>query len=237
MAVNKEFRGFSEAGLAFYSQLARHNNRAWFAEHKDVFEQEVLAPARYLGQALAKTAPGLHAEPKVNRSLFRIQRDIRFSADKSPYKTHLGLWLWEGQGPRMDCSGFYSHLEPPRLMVAAGMYMFPKRLLAPYRQAVADAKLGPALAPGLRQGLYELGGQHYARVPRGFDPGHARAELLRHNGLYVFHDSDMIDELRSPALVDWCRRRDLAMVPAHRWLLDLSQRHLPEIDPGPWPVL
>ncbi len=245
MALRGKFKGFSQAGLDFYAQLARHNRREWFAEHKEVYEREVLEPARALvddlGRSLAKVAPGLHAEPKVNRSIFRIQRDIRFSADKSPFKTHLGLWLWEGEGPRMECSGFYFQMEPPRIMVAAGMYVFPRRLLGPFRQAVADDKLGPALTralqPGLSQGLYDLGGRHYARVPRGLDPGHPRADLLRHNGLYVFHESGFIEELHSPALVEWCRERYAAMVPMHRWLRELCQSHLPEIEPGPWPDL
>jgi uncharacterized protein (TIGR02453 family) len=244
MSSRYRFQGFSPAGLDFYPRLAANNDRQWFTEHKELYEREVLTPARDLvedlGLALAPAAPGLHADARVNRSLFRIQRDVRFSADKSPYKTHLGIWLWEGDGPRMDCSGFYFHLEPPRLMLAAGMHMFPKHLLGPFRQDAADAKLGPALVkalnPGLKQGLYQVGGQHYVRVPRGFPPDHPRADLLKHNGLYVFHDAGMIDELRSPALVDWCAQRLLAMVPVHRWLLELTKRHGADAADKAWPV-
>jgi uncharacterized protein (TIGR02453 family) len=232
MALASKFQGFSPKAVEFFGQLASHNSRAWFEEHKAFYEEQVLAPARSLvedlGQALAKAAPGLHAEPKVNRSLFRIQRDTRFSADKTPYKTHLGIWLWEGEGPRMECPGFYFHLEPTNAMVAGGMYMFPKRLLPHYRQAVAGEKTGAALAKSLatiaRRGAYTLGGLHYARLPKGFAPDHPRAALLRHDRLYLFQETPLPAELHSPALVDWCATRFREMLPLHRWLLEFVRR-------------
>jgi uncharacterized protein (TIGR02453 family) len=232
MTGNGKFQGFSPRAVDFFGQLASHNSRAWFEEHKALYEEQAQAPARALvedlGQALAKAAPGLHAEPKVNRSLFRIQRDTRFSADKTPYKTHLGIWLWEGEGPRMECPGFYFHLEPPQVMVAAGMYMFPKRLLPFYRQAVAEQRTGAALAKALatitRRGDYTLGGQHYARVPKGFPADHPRADLLRHDRLYLFQESPLPTELGSPALVDWCAQRFKDMLPLHKWLLEFVRK-------------
>lgn len=232
MSARGKFTGFSRQAVDFYAELAVHNSRAWFDERKALYEEQVLAPARALvddlGQALAKAAPGLHAEPKVNRSLFRIQRDTRFSADKSPYKTHLGLWLWEGEGPRMECPGFYFHLEPPHVMVAAGMYMFPKRLLPFYRQGVAEERTGAALAKALaaiaRRGDYTLGGLHYARVPKGFPADHPRADLLRHDRLYLFQESPLPEEVGSAALVGWCAERFRDMLPLHKWLLEFVRK-------------
>jgi uncharacterized protein (DUF2461 family) len=74
-----------------------------------------MKPARQfvlaMGEQLRQIAPGVHAEPEVNRSIFRIHRDTRFSKDKTPYKTNLELLFWEGEGHRMECPGFYSTLR------------------------------------------------------------------------------------------------------------------------------
>jgi len=79
-----------------------------------------------MGEKLRPLCPGINAIPKVNKSLFRINRDTRFAKDKSPYKTNLGILFWEGQGKRMESSGFYFHLEENLLMIGCGMYKFPK---------------------------------------------------------------------------------------------------------------
>ncbi len=231
MHAQSSFQGFGQGSVDFLAQLARHNQRAWFQERKELFERELLAPARALvedlGRRLQDLAPGLHADPRVNRSLFRLQRDTRFSADKSPYKTHLGLWLWEGNGGRMECSGYYFHLEPPNLMLAAGIYLFPRHLLGAYRQDAVDQRRGPALAQAVaevRGRGYEVGGLHYQRPPRGVDPGHPNAELLRHNGLYGFQEMPIPPELHSSELVDFCFQRYLDLTPLHQWLVEMTLR-------------
>jgi uncharacterized protein (TIGR02453 family) len=233
VAETERFRGFTPQTVKFFEELPRHNSKAWFEERKPLYQREVLDPSRSLvvalGERLAKLAPLLNADPRVNKSLFRIFRDVRFSKDKSPYKTHLGLWLWEGPGPRMECSGFYFHLEPPTLMLAVGMHLLPKFLLAPYRQAVADPKLGPALARAVakvRKAGYEVGGMKYKRVPRGFDPEHPRAELLKHDGLWAAYETDIPRELYTADLPSWCLPHYRAMLPLHQWLLELTVREM-----------
>ncbi|MFH1091891.1 MAG: DUF2461 domain-containing protein, partial [Pseudomonadota bacterium] len=199
------FAGFPEDCLAFYRELARRNNREWFEAHKKDFDRQVMVPAREfvaaMGQKLKTISPGLIADPRVNRSLFRLQRDTRFSPDKTPYKTHLALWFWEGAGPRMECSGYYFHLEPNRLMLAAGIYLFPKGLLEAFRERVAHPRQGAALARAVaeaqKDGQYHLGGQHYKKTPRGYDPAPKNAELLRHNGLYLWMDQEPPPALHS----------------------------------------
>jgi len=125
MAEKKGFNGFSGRTVEFFKELAVNNNKVWFEEHRQDYETYVLKPARSfiegMGQLLSSVSPGVHADARVNKSLFRINRDTRFSKDKSPYKTHLGIWFWEGDGPRMECSGYYFHLEPHKLMLAAGI--------------------------------------------------------------------------------------------------------------------
>jgi len=229
MNVNEQFEGFSPECIDFYRDLTKNNETGWFNSHRDDYDRYVLEPSRQfvlaMGDRLYTLAPGIVADPKVNRSLFRIHRDTRFSKDKSPYKTQLALWFWEGTGPRMECTGFYFHLEPDRLMLGVGIYMFPKPLHEKYREWVVDSKRGKALVKAIGKVAdcgYAPGGKHYKRVPRGYDSGHERAEYLLYNGLYAGIDMDVPEELFSTDLVNYCFMHFEKMLPIHKWLLDLT---------------
>lgn len=232
MAELSGFSGFPRAAVSFLEDLAQNNDKAWFEKHRGVFEEKVLAPARSfvleMGWRLKELSPEIIADPRVNRSLFRLNRDTRFSRDKTPYKTHLALWFWEGPGKRMECSGYYFHLEPPELMLGVGLYCFPEPMLKEYRRSVVHPRHGPALARAIRQvsrkGPSSLGGRHYKRTPRGFDPQDPNASLLLHNGLYAAVWSAIPPELYSSALVDYCFERFKDMSPLHHWLLALTRR-------------
>src|SRR5213083_2262987 len=140
------FEGFPPEGLHFLAGLAEHNEKAWFDEHRGEYERGLLEPARdfveAMGVELEAVHPGVNADPRVNGSIMRINRDTRFSKDKRPYKTHLDLWFWEGEGPSRGCSGFFLRLEADRLGLGAGMHRFEQEALAGYRRAVDDAGRG-----------------------------------------------------------------------------------------------
>jgi uncharacterized protein (TIGR02453 family) len=228
------FSGFSKKTVTFMRALAAHNNREWFAAHKSEYEAEVLEPAkafvRAMGERLQRLSPEIKAEPRTDGSLFRLFRDTRFSPDKSPYKTNLGIYFWEGPGSRLECSGYYFHLEPPTLMLGGGLYIFPRPLLDRYRRAVADPDYGAELAAIVKKITarpgFTLGGEHYKRVPvpssgifrTGQDTDPAISRLLRHAGLYAGCETPIPPELHSAALVDYCWERFKPMEPLHRWL-------------------
>jgi uncharacterized protein (TIGR02453 family) len=186
MTSSPTFSGFPKQALSFFRELGQHNTKTWLDQHKEMYEQQVMVPARDfimdLGLRLKKIAPGVQADPRVNKSLFRLNRDIRFSHDKTPYKTHLGIWLWEGIWPRMECSGFYFHLEAPRLMLGVGLYAFPKDLLETYRQSVVHPLHGPALNKAIAVvKKYKdcfIGEPHFKKTPRGYDAQHPNAGYL-----------------------------------------------------------
>jgi uncharacterized protein (TIGR02453 family) len=232
MSAGEGFTGFPRATLSFYRGLKRSNDKLWFERHRGAYEEQVLAPARAfveaLGRRLRRIAPRVHADPRVDRSIFRIHRDTRFSPDKRPFKTHLGLWFWEGDGPRMECSGYYVHVEPPRFMLGVGLYIFPRHLLQEYRASLIDARHGASFTRMLRQierhGCYRFGGEHYRRVPRGYDPDHRHASYLRFNGLYAGIEGAIPPDFHTAAWVDHCERHFRAMHPVHRWLLPLTRR-------------
>ena len=227
-----QFNGFSKQTVEFLKKLAQNNNKQWFAEHKSDFEQHVMVPARdfveAMGDRLRKIAPGVVADPRTDKSIFRIYRDVRFSKDKSPYKNHLGIFWWEGNRPKMDCPGFYFHLEPPNLLIGVGNHCFSKPLLQAYRDFAVDPKHGPALAKAIKdvtkKGDYEIGVKHYKKTPRGYDPNHRNAELLLHNGLTAATMEKIPKELYSKELIDYVFARFKDMAPIHKWLLSMIQR-------------
>ena len=119
------FDGFSPETLRFLRQLKGNNNREWFLAHKDIYEQKVKAPMTELvldlGQAMKQVAPELVVDPK--RAIYRIYRDLRFSADKSPYKTHVAAIFVPRGIPKKTEACLYFHIEPAQVLVAGGVYM------------------------------------------------------------------------------------------------------------------
>jgi uncharacterized protein (TIGR02453 family) len=226
------FPGFPRELPGFFQDLRLHNDRAWFAANKERYEREVLEPSKLfvlaMGERLMAVAPGVQADPRVNRSLFRLQRDTRFANDKSPYKTNLGLWLWEGVGPRMACSGFYLHVEPPTLMLGVGLYQFPEPLLEAFRESVLSDVHGPALVEAAGRvtaaGPYTLGGRTWKRTPRGYDKAHPRADWLTFGGLYAGLEVPLPAVFHEPGFPDFCAVHYQKMLPLHAWLLDLTRR-------------
>jgi uncharacterized protein (TIGR02453 family) len=226
------FRGFSKETVAFFRGLKRNNSRNWFESHREIYENHILEPAKAfvvaMGRRLKEISPNIVAAPKVNKSIFRLNRDIRFSLDKSPYKPNLGLYFWEGPRSRMESPGFYVHLEPPTFLLGGGYYMFPDWLLERYRRAVLHPKHGRELASILKKIAettdFEIGGRHYKRVPSGCDSAHPNASLLLYNGLHAGWETTVPDELFTPGLVDYCFEKFKPLAPLHRWLAALAEK-------------
>lgn len=176
--------------LSFLAGLERNNNKRWFDAHKAEYQENVLTPLKMLvtalGFALSGKLPGLKHDPRVNGSIFRINRDTRFSRDKRPYKTHAAVFLWVGPAEKLACPGVYFHLDASELMLGAGVYMFARESLDTYRRNVAakGGALAKAIAKAETAG-FELGGEKLKRVPSGFPPDHKHAELLKMKGLHV----------------------------------------------------
>ncbi len=219
---------FSDKTLSFLASLATNNNKTWFDAHRSAYEQHLLAPARAfvedMGEALRELAPDVHAEPRVNGSIFRINRDTRFSKDKRPYKDYLALWFWQGSRRSRECSGYYLSLQPDALTLGTGMHRFFPDLLVAYRDAVVDPIRSGALAAAVqvaRESGAEIGGRHYKRVPRGYDAAHSNAEMLLHNGLIAGTETPLPAEFGTPRFIDHCLKRWRPLAPLQTWLKDL----------------
>jgi uncharacterized protein (TIGR02453 family) len=225
------FKGFSKECVRFYSDLVKNNNKPWFDEHKPDFEAHVMQPARdfvyEMGERLKIISPKVVADPRINKSIFRPFRDTRFSKDKTPYKTHLGIFFWEGPLAKMDCPGYYFHIEPPMLMLGVGNHCFSRPVLEAYRDAVVDDSLGKALGNAIEtvksKGDYSIGEKQYKKVPRGYDKDHPNAELLLYGGLTAFVETPIPDELYSPDIIEYVFERFEHMAPIHAWLLQMTR--------------
>ena len=223
------FDGFPTGTAKFLRALKKNNDREWLKANRAAYDDDLIAPAREfveaMGPKLRKLSKGIQYDAKIGKSVMRMNRDTRFSKDKTPYKTHLDLWFWEGAQKGWAHSGFYFRFEPPKLMLGTGIHSFDKPMLAAYRDAVANAKRGKALERALakvREAGANLQAPHYKKVPRGYDPEHPRAELLKHNGLTAGLESKAPPEMKSAAFVDWCLGRWKLLLPVHRWLLPVA---------------
>src|SRR6059036_2435639 len=138
---------FTPVTLRFFRELKRHNAKSWFEANRAVYEREVRTPMRVLIEdmdvRLARFAPEITGDPK--RSMSRIYRDIRFSKDKSPYKTHAACWFYHRDGSHAvgteatgGGAGFYFQIAPGKSFMGAGIWMPPRPVLNRLRDAIAQ---------------------------------------------------------------------------------------------------
>lgn len=218
--LGKEARGF-------LAELSRNNNRAWFEEHKNRYEQELLAPAEAfvlrLGPRLKELYPRLNYGTQKNGtgSIMRIYRDVRFSKDKRPYKENLGLIFWIGEGKKVELPCFYFHLDTDSCFFYGGRHLFPKEILDTYRRLAADEVTGGKLESVLsaldRDGLPLMEEPAWKKVPAGFPQDHPRELLLRLGGLGV--SLDLAGQAEdNPRLADICAEAAKSMKPLMDWL-------------------
>ncbi len=221
------FNGFPKETFAFFRDVAAHNEKVWFDAHRDDYRRYVLEPAMDLvvdlGASLRTLSKHVHAEPKVNGSISRINRDIRFSKDKRPYKTSQELWFWEGSS-RSLLPGYWLSISAERLVLGAGMHRFDRPTLERYRAAVADPRSGDALATvtsKLRRDGYDIGRVEYKRVPSGYDGVDGeRTELLKHGGLYAgWMRRPPPREVSTSRFADYCFAEYRKMRPIQEWLV------------------
>lgn len=186
------FEGFPKKTIVFLKNLKKNNNRPWFEKHREEFEHEVKLPMQSMIVALQphfqRFAPEVEVHPK--RSLFRIYRDVRFSKDKSPYKTHVAAhFVPRGKTKGTEGPGYYFHVEPGQIFVGVGIYMPQGDQLKNIRKAIAgksDQFLSIVREPSFKRMFGTLAGEKLQRAPQGFEPDHPMAEWLKLKQFFVF---------------------------------------------------
>jgi uncharacterized protein (TIGR02453 family) len=178
-------RSFSPELFAFLRELADHNDREWFAENKARYVENVQEPAisfvADFERSLARISPNFRADARpVGGSLFRIQRDIRFSKDKTPYKTHTGIHFRHRSAGDVHAPGFYLHLEPGTVFAAAGIWHPDTAAQRAIRDAIAGDPAGWKRATGGKfAATYQLTGDSLKRPPPGYPADHPLIEVLK----------------------------------------------------------
>jgi uncharacterized protein (TIGR02453 family) len=211
----------------FLGGLQRNNSKEWFEANRDLYEAGYVAPAREFveafGPRLRKISPTVRYEAKINGSIARINRDVRFSKDKRPYKDHLDLWFWHGEKRGWDRPGFFLRITLERLFLGTGMHQFDGKMLDDFRAAVLADKSGRALVAAVGKvkaaGAYEIGGASRKTVPRGYDSAHERAGFLLHEGLYAGLDLPS-ETATARGFVDAAYAHFAATWPISKWLME-----------------
>jgi len=221
---------FTPAALRFLRGLARNNSKPWFEAHRTDYERDVKAPMRELIEEMdtrfTRFASEFTGDPK--RSMFRIYRDIRFSKDKSPYKTHAACWFHHRDADRRVGSeaegggaGFYFQIAPGDSFTGGGIWMPARPVLNRIRDAIADDPKGFQRAVRSPQLVRRFGGLSdeavLKRMPRGFAEDHPAAKWLRYQSFVTGRNlSDA--QATSPRLPALLEQDFEAMLPLVRWL-------------------
>ncbi len=225
-----QFGGFSAKAMTFLRGLAKNNRKEWFEEHRAEYEQLLKQPLAQLIEEvdvrLGTIVPEIIGSPK--KSSFRIHRDVRFSKDKSPYKTHVACWFFHrdaGHGVGGDAAhggaGFYYHMAPTGSFCGGGIWMPPRPALQKIRQSLADDHEGfeeLVLSTAFKRRFGALDEEAMlSRMPRGFDPEHPAGRWLRYQSFTAGRELTPT-ELQSEKLPDTLAKQFAAMAPFIRWL-------------------
>jgi uncharacterized protein (TIGR02453 family) len=204
--------GFPDEGLVFYEGLEADNTKTYWTRNKQVYETQVRAPI----QALLDELAAQFGTPKV----FRPYRDVRFSNDKTPYKTHQGAVVHsDGQ----TAGSWYVQISADGLMVSGGCWRLESDQVARYRRAVADGVQGPRLqaeVDRLAAGGWSIEGEQLTRVPAGYSADAERLELLRHKALHATRRWIPEDWLHTPKALDQVRTAWEDLRTLNAWLAD-----------------
>jgi uncharacterized protein (TIGR02453 family) len=218
---------FTRNAMGFLKGIKKNNTKTWFEAHRADFEAHVREPMRELigemDTRFRKLAPEIGGDPK--RSMFRINRDIRFSRDKSPYKTHAACWFHHNRASKQvgseaneGSAGFYFHLEPGASMVGAGLWMPPSNQIKRLRKAIDE---DPAGFGRVVQRLRRFGGlddEHMLkRMPRGYEETNPAAKWLRYQS---FTSGRRLTDAQvtSPRLGAVLDKEFAGLLPLVRWL-------------------
>jgi uncharacterized protein (TIGR02453 family) len=216
--------------IKILSDLRQNNNRQWYQDNKERVQAQLIEPAKELvvevGNLLKKHIDGLVADPRVDRSIYRIHRDTRFSSDKTPYKDHLGLIWWQDYPEgKMESPCFYFHLMEQSWLWSVGCYRFSASMLKSYRQNLLDKKRGEDFLKIVQklttQGLI-FNPPELKRPPAGLTADENIAPWLCHKGLYTWSSQLPINkDLFTSKAASFLVEQFLVALPLYRWLVGI----------------
>ncbi len=223
-----KFLGFDPEVIQFLEHIKHNNNKLWFNERYDFYQQEILEVSRDLvedlGEQLQTIAPGINVVPKVNGSIYRFSRDARFSKDKTPYKTHLSYLFWQGSLKRTRCPGFYLSIRPEYMQIGVGINHFSPEYLCAWREQCAhktQAKKIHKIITMLKKSGVSFHGEQLKRMPRGYSEELLNQELIRYKGLKCWFQIPLPGEVYSQELVPLCFQYYQQLFPLFEWMVSV----------------
>ncbi|MEA1956042.1 MAG: DUF2461 domain-containing protein [Campylobacterota bacterium] len=227
-----DFEGFSKKTLPFLESIRQNNNKEWFELHRQEYEDVILNPSRAfvqeMGEHLQALEPTINFEPKINKSLFRIYRDIRrMGANKTPLKHRIGVIFWQGNAKRLQSSSFYLHFSPEELFVSVGVRWFEKPMLDAYREYIKDAykreELNNMLHSLMEKG-YSIIDKGYKRYPRGVKADMINSHLFLYKGMatYKILEPKLIEN--GECFIDTLYKIYEEMLPLQQFMYEVSLR-------------
>ena len=205
---------FTEELIDFLVELSANNNREWFKARQERYESVLREPAleyiRDVGDGLNGISPHvLASDRKQGGSLMRIHRDVRFSKDKSPYKTNVGIQFRHESGKDVHAPGYYVHIAVDDCFIGVGSYMPDRDALAAYRRAIDERpREWLALKRLAESGEWELGGfrDSLKRPPRGYTADHPLIEDIKRKHFILTHYLD-VEDVTTPGFVEYSLER------------------------------
>jgi len=223
------FNGFSRKGIEFLKQLEVNNTKDWFENNRTTWENEILLPNKHfiqeMGETLQILVPTIHFKPKVSGSLFRIYRDIRFSKDKTPMKSKIGLLFWQGQAHRMQSSSFYMHYDKQSYFIASGIRAFKPPLLKTYRKYIKHKNHRASLhviLEELKSKGYKTEEAKYKRVPAEFDKDEEHTYLTKQGSMFAYAEFKIDDIFFTQEIIDKVFKVYQDMEKLQQWVYEMS---------------
>jgi len=227
-----QFNGFSKKGINFLKDLSLNNTKVWFEDHRHIWEDEIRTPTEEfveeMGETLQILVPSVKYKAKVGGSLFRIYRDVRFSKDKTPMKSKIGLLFWQGLGHRMQSSSFYMHFDKDEYFIASGIRNFKQPMLKTFREYLgADNKREELhyILENLKKKGYSLPAPKFIRLPRGCNNNDEFGYLYFYGAMFAYKDFKIDDKFYTFKIVTKAFKIYDDMKELQRWVYEMTLTH------------
>ncbi len=205
----KRFAGFSPELVSFFRELEKNNSKSWFETHRSTYETHVkramLEFVEAIGERLPEISPEIVAEPRINGSVYRIFRDVRFSKNKMPYKTHTAAVFYHRYGKKHEYPAFYFQISHRGVVWGAGHFRISNEQLARVREFLGNN-------PGLWQAVVQeerfrrrfgqVYGERLKRPPKGFTEEHPLIDMLKLKQYLVRYEEEVEPWLEAAEIVD-----------------------------------
>jgi uncharacterized protein (TIGR02453 family) len=229
------FQGFSKKGIKFLKDLSKNNTKVWFEDHRHIWEDEIQKQTKdyvqEMGETLQILVPSINFNPKVSGSLFKIYRDVRFSKDKTPMKSKIGIIFWQGTSHRMQSSSFYMHFDKDEYFIATGIRNFKQPLLKTFREYLKDNKKREELhhiIEDLQTKGYLFPEAKFKRLPRGIAKEDSFLYLYFFGAMYAYQIFKIDKIFYSEEILNRVFKIYEDMLHLQQWVYEMTLTHIEE---------